>query len=72
MDGRDGSIGCIRAKVEADEQCQVKAGETHQIAVKNLKQAGGDLWSFHFGKGPVHVKSSRGACSGSRKSCLSV
>lgn len=45
-------------------------GETHQIAVKNLK-TGADLWAFHVGEGPVHVKSSCGACLGSRKNCVS-
>lgn len=49
---------------------KLKLAGTHKIAVKNLEQTGADLWSFHVGESPVHVKSSCGACSGSRKNCL--
>lgn len=58
------------AGLEQLDSTRLKLRGGHQIAMKNLKQAGADLWSFHARKGLVHAEGSCGACSGSRKNHL--
>lgn len=45
-------------RLGANEWRQVKARGGHRFAMKNMKQAGADLWSFRVREGPVHAKGS--------------
>lgn len=71
VDGRDVPEDVSERGLGQMDSAGLKLGGTHRIAVKNVKQTGADLWSFHVVEGPVYVKSSHGACLESSKNCLS-
>lgn len=58
MAGGDISQDVSEHRLGANEWCQVRARGVHRFAMKNLKQAGADLWSFCVREGPVHAEGS--------------
>lgn len=68
MDGRDVPEDVSEQGLWQMNSARLKlGGDTSDCS----EECEADLWSFCVVEGPVHVKSSCGACLGSRKNCLS-